>query len=123
MGGQLRFSIRALLVAVCACAIMFSLYGFLPTFTLSILLLAPLPIIGIALSIRATRQRWRSLLWLALPAVFALYVGLSGPMTAFVLMPDDWGMSELQLACLAVGGHAYPNAMYDSIGRMASVMI
>lgn len=60
---------------------------------------------------------------LALPAVFAFYIGLSGPLTALILMPDDWGMAEAKSACVVIATHTYPDAMYNAIGRNATVAI
>ena len=113
---HMKFSIRTLFAATLLFASTLAAYKVVPTLTLSIVLLVPLPAIGVALLSRRIRDRWRLIACTALPAVFTFYLGLIGPLTALVVMPEDWGLVQARPAIVATVNNAYPITLLDACG-------
>jgi hypothetical protein len=89
----MKFSIQAMLLATLLLASMLAAYKVVPTLALSVVLLVPLPAIGVVLLSRRGLERWRLFACAALPAAFTFYLGLIGPLTALLLMPAEWGVA------------------------------
>lgn len=100
------------LIAVIAAALIF--YPKYPTITASLILLGPLTILLVAMFFCRVRKRWILLGCAIIPALFAFYIGLSGPLFANIVIAEEKVGQERTAMRLVALHEAYPISILDS---------
>ena len=111
----LRFSLRMLVGFTLVVAFTFAAYTHAPTLTLSIILLAPTPLLIAAVAMPRLRVKRRLLAVVTPFALFAFHIGLLGPLTAMALMPKEWGLVEERGAIVAYVNRGYPTHLLERL--------
>lgn len=111
----MNFSIRTLLATTLAFACVLAAYNVVPTLTLSVVLLGPLPACAVMLCLSSRiRDRWQLSACALLIAATAFYVGLIGPLTAIAVMPENWGFVQARPTFIDFVNNAYPIAFLEA---------
>ena len=119
----MKFSITSLLATTFLAAGALATYATVPTLTASIILLAPLPTLAIALLWRDVRTQRRLVALLAMPFFLMFYIGIIGPLTALAIMPEKWGMVRARSEIPRIMNGAYPIEYLDSLGGPLATML
>ncbi|WP_146535265.1 hypothetical protein [Rubripirellula reticaptiva] len=109
------------LALLIACVL--ALFPIVPTITLSIVLLFPLPTIGIALLLERFREHRRILGVIALPALIGFYYGLLGPLSILFDLPEEWGFIRTRHVLFDFCTKAYPQAAFDILGEHGRISL